>query len=173
MCTFFFFSSTTTMMTFRCLLIGQSHLLIHHRHFRSQISTIGPYHLDVCYGLAYSTELLVCINHSKKHYKQRGGENSSLLNSTHSSSPLLSLVSLCVFTLLCHHYTALQWAYIYIYIYIYKWEWRGINQAMIYAIDYVLHHVSSGRLGIPTCIWWDIVCLHFLTIFKFIVNMKL
>jgi hypothetical protein len=31
------------MMTFRCL-IGQSLLLIHHHHFRSQISTIGPYH---------------------------------------------------------------------------------------------------------------------------------
>jgi len=29
---------------------------------------------------------------------------------------------------------------------------------------YVLHHVQSGRLGIPTCIWWDIVCLHLLTI---------
>jgi hypothetical protein len=24
--------------------------------------------------------------------------------------------------------------------------------------------VSSGRLGIPTCIWWDIVCLHLLTV---------
>jgi len=32
------------MMTFRCLLIGQSLLLIHHRHFWSQISTIKPYH---------------------------------------------------------------------------------------------------------------------------------
>jgi len=32
------------MMTFRCLLIGQSLLLINHHHFRSQISTIGPYH---------------------------------------------------------------------------------------------------------------------------------
>jgi len=53
-------------------------------------------------------ELLVSINHSKKQYKQRGGENYSQLNSTRSSSPLLSLVSLCVFTLLCHHFTALQ-----------------------------------------------------------------
>jgi hypothetical protein len=58
--------------------------------------------------------------------------------------------------------------YIYIYIYIYIREWRGINHAMIYAIDYVLHHLSSGRLGIPTCIWWDIVCLHFLTRSKYI-----
>jgi len=147
MCTFFFFSSTTTMMTFRCLLIGQSHLLIHHRHFRSQISTIGPYHLDVCYGLAYSTELLVCINHSKKHYKQRGGENSSLLNSTHSSSPLLSLVSLCVFTLLCHHYTALQWAYIYIYI---QMGVKGHKSS----------HDLCHRLCPPPCVKWEIRYSH-------------
>jgi len=138
-------------------------------HFCWDIQAIKHTQIYVVWQLAYSTELLVCINHSKKQYKQRGGENSSLLNSTHSSSPLLSLVSLCVFTLLCHHYTALQWAYIYIYIYTHKWEWRGIN----HGIDYVLHHVSSGRLGIPTCIWWDIVCHHFLTIFKFTVNMKL
>jgi len=32
------------MMPFICLLIEQSILIIHHRHFRSQISTIGLYH---------------------------------------------------------------------------------------------------------------------------------
>jgi hypothetical protein len=36
--------------------------------------------------LVYSTKPLVCINQSKKQYKQRRGENSSQLNSTHSNS---------------------------------------------------------------------------------------
>jgi len=37
-------SPSTTTMTFRCLIIGQSLLLIHHYHFWSQISMIRPYH---------------------------------------------------------------------------------------------------------------------------------
>ena len=63
------------MMTFRCLFIGQSLLLIHHRHFWSQISTIGPYH---------------CIRNDliKSHFRRLRFDqnNSSLMNGTDSIS---------------------------------------------------------------------------------------
>jgi hypothetical protein len=52
----------------------------------SDIQAIKHTQIYMVRQLTYSTELLVCINHSKKQYKQRGGENSSQLNSTHSSS---------------------------------------------------------------------------------------
>jgi hypothetical protein len=54
--------------------------------------------------LTYSTELLACINQSRKQYTQRGGENSSQLNSTHSSSLYSSLsLSLTLFSLCFAH----------------------------------------------------------------------
>jgi hypothetical protein len=99
--------------------------------------------------LAYSTELLVCINHSKKQYKQRGGENFSQLNSTHSSSQLLSLVSLCVFTLLCHHFTALQWARTHTHTH----TQMGVK-------GYKSCHDLCHRLCPPPCVKWEIRYSH-------------
>ena len=49
-------------------------------------------HIYVVRQLAYSTELLICINQSKKQYKQGGGENFSQLNSTHSNSLYFSVL---------------------------------------------------------------------------------
>jgi hypothetical protein len=63
------------MMTSRCLLIGQTLLLIHHRHFWSQISTIGPYH---------------CIRNDliKSHFRRLRFDqnNSGLMNGPYSIS---------------------------------------------------------------------------------------
>jgi hypothetical protein len=63
------------------------------------ISRTQTHTIYVVRQLAYSTELLVCINEAYKQYKQRGGE-SSQLNSTLKLSLLFSVLSsLCVFTL--------------------------------------------------------------------------
>jgi hypothetical protein len=102
---------------------------------------------------------LVLINQGNNTNKE---EEKTLLNSTlHTqalSTALSRYPSLCSLCVLHTHTRSSSLS-----IYVYKWEWRGINHAMIYATVYVLHHVQSGRLGIPTCIWWDIVCLHLLT----------
>jgi len=110
--------------------------------------------------LAYSTELLVCINQSRKQYKQRGGEK-TLLNSTLHTQALSTALShgfsLCVFTLLCSTPSQLFNEHIC--------KSKGHKSCHDLCPPFcVLHHVSSGRLGIPTCIWWDIVCLHLLTV---------
>jgi len=62
-----------------------------------KIQNSNTHQIYMVWQLTYSTELLACINQSRKQYKQRGGENSSQLNSTHSSSLSLSLTlfSLC------------------------------------------------------------------------------
>jgi hypothetical protein len=102
---------------------------------------------------------LVLINQGNNTDKE---EEKTLLNSTlHTqalSTALSRYPSLCSLYVLHTHTRSSSLS-----IYVYKWEWRGINHAMIYATVYVLHHVQSGRLGIPNCIWWDIVCLHVLT----------
>ena len=51
--------------------------------------------------LAYSTELLVCINQALKQYKQEEEKNSTQLNTLKLS---LSLLSLCVFAHFQLHY---------------------------------------------------------------------
>jgi len=59
----------------------------------------NTHQIYVVQQLAYSTELLVCINQSKKQYKQEGGEN-TLLYSTHfHSSSLYLLLSILPHTL--------------------------------------------------------------------------
>ena len=71
--------------------------------------------------LTYSTELLACINQSRKQYKQRGGENSSQLNSTlHTqalSTALSRYPSLCSLCVLHTHTRSSSLS-----IYVYKWE---------------------------------------------------
>ena len=103
--------------------------------------------------LAYSTELLVCINHSKKQYKQRRRRK---LFSTQLYSLKLSLLLSLLFCSLCVFHSShlrsshsnsptLHWAYIYI-----KLEVKGINHAMIYA----------HRLCPPPCAKWEIRYSH-------------
>ena len=55
------------------------------------ISRTQTHKIYVVRQLAYSTELLVCINEAYKQYKQRGGEK-TLLNSTLHSQALSSLL---------------------------------------------------------------------------------
>jgi hypothetical protein len=103
---------------------------------------------------AYSTELLVCINQSKKQYKQRGGENSSQLNSTHSSSLYSSAL---VLSILCTHPQLFN---VSNYRQSRGQEIMAIMNSYFVLVGWVVptmcfHFILSGRWVVPTSIKWE------------------
>ena len=108
-------------------------------------------HIYVVRQLAYSTELLICINQSKKQYKQGGGENFSQLNSTHSNSLYFSVI--CSLRSLLAHKPQL----FNVSNYRLSWE-QEIMSTMNF--HFVLSGISCSHHVLSLCAKWEMICSH-------------
>ena len=96
-------------------------------------------HIYLVWQLTYSTELLVYINQSNKQYKQEGEENSSQLNSTHSSS--------LYFSVLCSLHSLLAHKPQLFNVSNYRLSWE---QEIMATMNF--HFMLSGRWAVPASI---------------------
>jgi hypothetical protein len=107
----------------------------------------NTHQIYVVQQLAYSTELLVCINQSKKQYKQGGGEkHSSLLNSLSLKLSLSSYVCSAAHPQLFN-----------VSIYRLSWE-QEIMVTMNF--HFVLSGMSCSHHVLPLCAKWEMSCSH-------------
>jgi len=113
-----------------------------------KILEIKHTHIYVVRQLAYSTELLVCINQSKTQYKQEGGENFSQLNSSS-----LYFSDLCSLRSLLAHKPQL------FNVSNYRLSWEQEIMATM-NFHFVLSGMSCSHHVLSLCAKWEMSCSH-------------